>query len=191
MSKDAKPIGHEPTESRAALPDGLDAGLFRSAFEQAATAIGICDLNGRYLSINPRFAKLLGYASAEIHGLHFQDVTHPDDLADCLKILEALQSGKTRSISLDKRYLQKTGNAVWVHLTVTLASAPSGEPQCVVVTAEDFTEKELIAQRLEASLRRNRDILSSMNDGYFAISGDWVYTDLNDRAAELVGRTRA
>jgi PAS domain S-box-containing protein len=190
MSKDTRQRDFEPTDLRAALPDGLDAGLFRFAFDQAASAIGICDLEGRYLYINPKFAKLLGYAASEVHGLHFQNVTHPDDLADCLKILETLQSGKSRSIALDKRYLQKTGTAVWVHLTASLAPA-TGDPQCIVVTAEDFTEKELIAQRLEASLRRNRDILSSMNDGYFAISGDWVYTDLNDRAAELVGKTRA
>jgi PAS domain S-box-containing protein len=190
MSKDTQQRGFEPADLGAERPDGLDAGLLRDAFEQAAAAIAICDLDGRYLSLNSKFAKLLGYPRSEVRGLRFQDVTHPDDLADCLKILEALRSGASRSIAVDKRYLQKTGTAIWVHLTVTLAPA-FGAPRCIVVTAEDFTEKELIAQRLEASLRRNRDILASMNDGYLAISGDWVYTDLNDRAAELVGKTRA
>jgi len=189
MSKDTQQRGLEPADLRAASLDEAGAVLFRNAFEQAAVAVGICDLHGRYLYINSKFAKLLGYATSEIHGLHFQDVTHPDDLADCLKILDALRSGTSRSIALDKRYIQKTGTAVWVHLTVT--RAPAGPGECIVVTAEDFTEKELIAQRLEASLRRNRDILSSMNDGYFAINGDWIYTDLNDRAAALVGKTRA
>jgi PAS domain S-box-containing protein len=191
MSKDGKPIGREPTELSAVLPEGLEAGLFRAAFAQAAIAIAICDLDGRYLHINPRYAKLLGYTASEIRGRHFQDITHPDDVPDCLEILETLRSGRTRSLTRDKRYLQKSGTVIWVHLSATLAATAPGDPECIVVTAEDFTEKERIAQRLEASLRRNRDILSSMNDGYFAISGDWVYTDLNDRAAELVGKTRA
>ncbi len=171
--------------------EGLEAGMLRAAFAQAATAIGICDLTGRYLYVNPKFAKLLEYAAAELRGRHFQDVTHPDDVPDCLEILETLRSGRVHSLTRDKRYLRKSGTAVWVHLTVSRTATAPGAPDCIVVTAEDFTEKELIAQRLESSLRRNRDILSSMNDGYFAISGDWVYTDLNDRAAALVGKTRA
>ncbi|WP_395020273.1 PAS domain S-box protein [Dongia sp.] len=191
MSKDTKHFGPEPTDLYAQPPFALDLGLFRDAFEQAAIAICICSLDGRFRHINPKFAGLLGYTAADLFGRHFQDITHPDDLADSLRVLDQLRAGQSRSLALDKRYLQKTGAVVWVHLTVSIAVTESGEPSCLVVTAEDFTEKELISQRLEASLLRNSDILSSMNDGYLALNGDWVYTDLNDRAAELLGKTRA
>jgi PAS domain-containing protein len=62
MPKDTK--HREPAEFRAEPAFGLDAGLFRSAIEQAAVAIGICDLDGRYLYVNPKFAGLLGYTAA-------------------------------------------------------------------------------------------------------------------------------
>jgi PAS domain S-box-containing protein len=191
MSKNAKQHGLQPMDLRAESPGGFDASLFRNAFEQAAIAICICGLDGRFLYINPKYASLLGYTPAELYGRHFLDITHPDDVAESLRIGEDLRAGGPRSVVVDKRYRQKNGNVVWVHLTASTVTSESGEPQYTVVTAEDFTERDLIAQRLEASQRRNRDILASMNDGYFAISGDWVYTDLNDRAAELVAKTRA
>jgi PAS domain S-box-containing protein len=189
MSKDAKQLGSESSPPRAALPD--QDTLFRSAFEQAAIAICICDLDGRYIYINPKYARLLGYAPSELHGRRFQDVTHPEDLASSLENLEDMRTGRCRSFVADKRYLQKTGSVVWVHLTVSLVANEAGAPLFTVATAEDFTEKELIVRRLEASQRRHHDILASMNDGYLAISGDWIYTDLNDRAAAMVGKTRA
>jgi PAS domain S-box-containing protein len=190
MLKNSKQRGLQPTNLQTESQRGFDVGIFRNAFEQAAIAICICGLDGRYLYINPNYAKLLGYTPDELYGRHFQDVTHPDDVAESLRIGDDLRAGGPRSIAVDKRYRKKNGDVVWVHLTASLVTAESGEPQCTVVTAEDLTEQDRMARRLEASQRRHRDILASMSDGYLAISGDWVYTDLNDRAAELVGKTR-
>jgi len=127
MSKDTKQRDVEPTQLRPEST-ALDAGLFRSAFVDAATALGICGLDGRFLDVNAKFAALLGYPAAELCGRHFQDVTHPDDQADSLRTFEDLRARRSHAISLDKRYLKKDGHVVWVHLTVTLATTAAGDP---------------------------------------------------------------
>ena len=53
----------------------------RAIFENAAIGVSLADLAGRYVQCNPAFQRLLGYSEAELLGLNFKDITHPDDMA--------------------------------------------------------------------------------------------------------------
>ena len=53
---------------------------FRTIFEKAAMGIGLTDLEGRILSVNPTFLRMLGYAGEELTGKSFLEFTHPDDI---------------------------------------------------------------------------------------------------------------
>jgi len=44
---------------------------FRSIFEQGCLGVALAGLDGRFFTVNPAFARLLGYAHAELQGKHF------------------------------------------------------------------------------------------------------------------------
>jgi len=94
--------------------------LYRAIFEHAG--IGIAEIkssSGRFVNINQYYCDLLGYTSEEMYQLDFQTVTYFDDLQEDLDNMNLLRAGDISGFSMEKRYICKDKQIVWVHLTVT------------------------------------------------------------------------
>ncbi|HVO04124.1 MAG TPA: PAS domain S-box protein [Candidatus Cybelea sp.] len=175
-----------PTEDAG----GVGPWLYHAAFERAAIGMCSCDSTGRFVRANRRFCELTGYDEAELTRRSFADITHPDDLDSNLRLVEELRSGRRDTVSIEKRYLRPDGEAVWSRTTLSLVHQPGKPARYVIATAEDISARKQAELQLAANAQRTENILASISDGYFTLSRDWVYTEINTRAAELVGKTR-
>ncbi|RYE02885.1 MAG: PAS domain S-box protein, partial [Sphingomonadales bacterium] len=106
--------GGKAGEPSAALDVRLEA-----SFEQAAVGMAHVALDGRWLRVNDQCSRITGYSEEELLAGTFQNITHPEDLAEDLVQVARLLSGEAERYSMDKRYIRKGGGSVWVHLTVT------------------------------------------------------------------------
>lgn len=108
-----------------------------------AAPIGLAKVSrtGHFLSVNPQFAEMVGYAEAELtHGRTFQSITHPDDLDADVSEAEALASDEhKRSYQMVKRYLSKDGRTVWVSLYVFSVRDATQKFQHFLVFAAELT----------------------------------------------------
>src|SRR6266487_6539799 len=78
-------------------------------------------LDGRYVYVNSHFCKLTGRSYEELVGLHFESITHPDDVFENARLFSiAVDTGAPYSIR--KRYLRPDGTAVWTEVSVTVLS---------------------------------------------------------------------
>ncbi len=78
-------------------------------------------LDGRYVYANSHFCKLTGRSYEELVGLHFESITHPDDVFENARLFSiAVDTGAPYSIR--KRYLRPDGTAVWTEVSVTVLS---------------------------------------------------------------------
>ena len=55
---------------------------FRAAFDHSPVPMSMTALDGRMMSVNAAFARMLGYSESELTGMKFWDLTHPDDIAE-------------------------------------------------------------------------------------------------------------
>ncbi len=53
---------------------------FRLTFDEAPIGMALVALDGRFIRVNRALCEIVGYSSAELTGLTFQAITHPDDL---------------------------------------------------------------------------------------------------------------
>ena len=120
---------------------------FRATFEQAAVGIAHVGLDGKWLRVNERLCQMTGYTREELLRLTFQDITHPDDLAADLALVQALLAGEKPTYSLDKRYLRKDASILWIGLTVSLM-ARAGTPQYFISVIEDITERKAAEEQI-------------------------------------------
>jgi len=127
---------------------------FRATFEQAAVGVAHVGLNGQWLRVNSRLCELVGYSREELLALTFQDITHRDDLEADLGYVNQLLAGEIPTYSMEKRYLHKNGNTVWVNLTVSLVRSPAGEPRHFISIVEDISSRKLVEQALRTSEER-------------------------------------
>ncbi|MDP1941709.1 MAG: PAS domain S-box protein [Gallionella sp.] len=115
---------------------------FRGTLEQAAVGIAHASLDGGFAQINQKFCDIVGYSREELLNMSFQDITYPADLGGSMHYLQQLLAGKVVTFSLEKRYIRKDGNLVWVNLTASLLRQPDGIPAYFIGVIEDITERK-------------------------------------------------
>ena len=136
----AERFGRELQESEA---------HFRGAFDHAAIGMALVGLDGRWLRVNDSLCRLIGYSSEELLAMRYQDVTHPHDLSANETQAVALLEGTTPSFQLEKRYVHKQGDAVWVTLSVSLVRTAAGEPIHFIKQVQDITDRKRAEQQLQ------------------------------------------
>jgi PAS domain S-box-containing protein len=112
---------------------------FRSVFEQAAIGITLADREGRMIATNPAFQAMLGYGDAELQGLSYVEITHPDDLESSAAPFREMLEGTRDRYTLEKRYVHKEGDVVWARLVASIVRNEGGLPQYVIAMVEDIT----------------------------------------------------
>lgn len=128
-------------------------------FQSQAAGQAVITLEGRFTEVNARFCLHTGYGAQQLIGRHFADITHPEDLPNCLQAVQALLAGQTPYACLDKRYMRPDGTAVWGKASMVLVRTPSGEPDHILGLIEDIDERK----RLDASLRERNALLQSLS----------------------------
>lgn len=125
--------------------------LFRSTFESAALGIAHVSPEGKWLRVNPFYRYLLGYSEDEMINSSYDELSHPDDLVEDMSFRERLKSGELNSYSMEKRFINKSGEAIWTRLQVALTRTQNGEPDYFICSIQDISsEKEYKIQLLQA-----------------------------------------
>jgi PAS domain S-box-containing protein len=127
-----------------------DKDLFEIAFHHAAIGIALVSLKGEFLKVNHSLCELVGYAEEELKGLTFQDITFPEDLGGDLAHLARLIAGEVSSYRMEKRYVTKGGEIVWVLLSVALVRNPDGTPAFFISQIMDITSRKKAERERDA-----------------------------------------
>ncbi|MDB4950771.1 MAG: Chemotaxis protein methyltransferase CheR [Gemmatimonadetes bacterium] len=133
---------------------------FRATFEQAAVGIAHVALDGRWLRVNERLCRILGYGRDELLGMTYQQVTHPDDLAADVEMARRVEAGELSTYTLEKRYLRRDGSPVWISLTVSLAQPAQGEAPYFISVVEDIQAR----RAAEAAQRESEERFRTLAD---------------------------
>lgn len=139
---------------------------FRSAFTYAPIGIGIVSPDGRWLKINKALSEILGYTEEEFLATEFQTMIYEDDLGDTLVKLHELTTGKVPACQLEQRYLNKSGEIVWVSWSVSATSDHKAERPNLIFQIQDITVKKLTEEQLQ--YKATHDALTGLpNRAYF------------------------
>ncbi|CAN5852645.1 hypothetical protein BH23GEM5_BH23GEM5_20900 [soil metagenome] len=123
---------------------------FRATFERAAVGIAHVSPEGKWIRVNQRLCEITGFSREELLAKTFQDITHPEDLANDLVQMHALLAGEIETHSMEKRYIRRDGMPVWINLTVSLIRHSSGEPSHFVAVVQDIQlQKQALHMRDE------------------------------------------
>ncbi|WP_380871791.1 hypothetical protein ACFB49_27470 [Sphingomonas sp. DBB INV C78] len=118
---------------------------FEATFHQAAVGIAHVAPEGRFLQVNDRFCEIAGHDRDKLMELGFQHITHPEDLDADLALLTSLVAGQIDHYSMEKRYIRRGGEIIWINLTVSLVRH-GGEPDFFVAVIEDISKRKRAEQ---------------------------------------------
>lgn len=135
---------------------------FRSALEYAPIGMAVVSLEGAWLEVNRAICDMLGYEKQKLMEMTFQDVTHPDDLEVDLSKLRDLVDGRIHSYQIEKRYISKSGNTVWVMLTVSLVKDRAQQPLYFISQIEDISDRKQKDLQIRVALAEKEMLLKEV-----------------------------
>jgi PAS domain S-box-containing protein len=164
---------------------------FRTLFELAPIGVAWIDAqSGRILHTNQRWSEILGYDPGELIGRRWQELTHPETLAEDLESHARLLRGEERFIRREKRYFHKDGHPLWVELGIARAWRDGEAATANIVAMTDVSARKHAESALRASEERFRSLLENLTDVVFALDLDGRFTFVS-RAVERYGWTPA
>ena len=143
---------------------------FRTNFENAAVGMAQVGLDGFFLKVNHKLCEISGYSEKELLSQTFMMITHPDDVERDVEYFRLLREGKIDAYQIEKRYIRKDGNLVWISLSVGLQHDRNGSPLHFLPVMVDITDRKRAEEALigakedaEAASRAKSEFLANMS----------------------------
>jgi len=168
-----------------AVPLGGPGHLLLATFEQAAIGITHLTLDEEWISVNQRYCEITGYSREEILGLKVEHLTHPEDVPASLEFIRRIRSGELPEYKMEKRYIRKNGEVIWVHLTVSIVRSATGDPLYLVGFIEDITQRRDAESAASRSLSLLRATLESTADGILVVDLNGKILSFNQKMADM------
>jgi PAS domain S-box-containing protein len=135
---------------------------FRAIYESTAIGISVSDLEGRIITVNPAFQRMMGGAAVELTGKTFMEITHPDDLERNLELFRDLMAGDLEQYQIEKRFHRHNGAYFWGRTTVSSVRGPGGKPRYNIAMIEDITKRKVAEEQLRHSEQNLRYLATQL-----------------------------
>jgi PAS domain S-box-containing protein len=143
---------------------------YHSIFENAMEGIFQTTPEGRYISVNPALAKILGFETSEemiknVTDIGSQLYANPEDRVKFIKLLEKQGSVKNCEIQA----YRKDGSKIWVVTNARAVRDANGAMLYYEGSIEDITEHKHMVEELKLSNERFHIVARATNDAIW----DW------------------
>ncbi|MEW6429316.1 MAG: MASE3 domain-containing protein [Thermodesulfobacteriota bacterium] len=164
---------------------------FRSIFELSAVGMAKVDPgSGRFTLVNRKLCEITGYDAAELTSMRYRDLTHPDDRGEEQRRYAGYLAGEQEVFRIEKRYVRKNGEVIWVRVTAQLVGGGKERPAESIGVVEDITERKQMEHALRDSEEKFRLITQNIRDVVWMSTpgvGRMLY--INPAYEELWGRS--
>lgn len=156
-----------------------DVHLF---WEQAGELFCVLDAEGRFLSVNPAWTRVLGWRADQLLGRPANHLLAGGDTCATEAAERDLTTGERVIRDVENRYRHADGSIRWLRWN---GFERDGR---WFGTARDITASRTMDLALRVSERRARSLLEAMHDGLVVVDASGRVLEANEVFAQLVGR---
>lgn len=174
-------------QERAIAEDALRLAeaRFRGIVEHSLAGIYVIQ-QGKFVYVNPTFARIFGYTVEEILKLPSSlDIVHPEDRDEVAKSIRARESSQEPAVKYSYRGRKKDGSIVYLESLGT--SIELGGSIAVMGTVLDVTQSRRTRLALIQEKERLLITLASIGDGVIAADMNGNITLINHVAQDMTG----
>jgi PAS domain S-box-containing protein len=160
---------------------------YREIFENATEGIFQTTPEGRYLSVNPAFAGMFGYASPEemmdaVTDIGRQLYVNPKDREEMVGRLRE----QDRLEGYEVEVFRRDGSRFWISINIHNVRDEQGNLLYLEGTNQDITERKRVEAALRESEERYKNYVEKSFAGVYVVQ-DGRFVFLNDNAAAFAG----
>ncbi|MGE8397179.1 MAG: diguanylate cyclase domain-containing protein, partial [Comamonas sp.] len=143
----------------------------KALFHQSAIGVAELDLaHRRYVSVNARFADVVGYSIEALEAMDIYDVVHVDDRAKCDHLQKQLIDGHLPHCTDALRMVRAGGGIIWTEVWVSPLLNDDGKPlDRQILLLKDATEQRLMQEQLRERENYSSEMLRYMPVGLVVV----------------------
>lgn len=126
-------------------------------------------MQGRWLRVNAKLCEMTGYNREELLALSFQGLTHPDDAPQDTSLLARLLSKEAASFAVEKRYIRKNGDTIWVDIHVSVVIGEDGHVDHGISVVHDISARKQAELENAVSNQRYQALFEQLPDGLLLV----------------------
>lgn len=135
-------------------------------------------LDGRYIYVNDRFAKMHGYHPEELLEKEYKTLIHPDDREDVAEMVSKRLKGESVPYQYEVRRLKKDGQSIWCEMIAT--GIKYKDKPAVMGNIMDITKRKQAERALRESEKMARALLNATTDAVVLLDSQGIILDVND-----------
>ena len=162
---------------------------FRKLFEVAPDGIYLSDMEGTFIDGNEAAQRIVGYRKEELIGQNYLtlDMLPPDQVSKAIGLLKDNLNGNATGPD-ELILIRKDGETVTVEIMTIPVSFKT--QKAILGIARDISERKRAAAALKESEEKYRNILESIEDGYYEVDIAGNFTYFNDSMCRILGYSR-
>ncbi len=139
---------------------------FRKLFENSPLGVSIADENGRFVQVNQRLTRMLGYDEQELIGKPLSQFTYGENILETRQQARELLSENHKWITFENQYIRKDNSTFWARVIASSMHEVSQNQTFLIGLMEDITEEKKIQETLKANRQRliNAQQVARMGD---------------------------
>ncbi len=171
---------------RAELELRASEEKFRQLVENIEDVIYIVNPAGRIRYISPSGLRRIGHSEEDLAARPFFEFIQEEHRAAAVAFYRDQLLRNVSKTFYELPIIKKDGSVIWVEQSVKLVPTEGGGTEFYCI-ARDITEKKKAVEALRRSEERYRNILGSINDGYYEVDLAGAITFCNEAMARTLG----
>lgn len=160
---------------------------FRNAFDRAPIGMAVVSPNRDYLKVNQAYCDITGYSKLELLSTKAGKITHPDDQALVVQLMEKMICNEIEHFDTDIRLIHRNGSIIWGHYGASAVRDENGEPGYAVTMLQDVTKKTLAEQELREGRQRYRTLVETIPYGIQETDVNGIVVFANKALHDMLG----
>jgi diguanylate cyclase (GGDEF)-like protein/PAS domain S-box-containing protein len=185
MTMAVKPEAVSKPEKKKNKKDDL-SHLAKAIISSAGVGIYIVQ-HGKFVYVSELYQKLSGYTDTELIGTYSLNNIYPDDRE--MVRAEAIKCLKGESFEpYEYRFIKKNHTVMWALETITPIVYKND--RATLGSFMDITERKRMEAALRQSEEKYRNILETIQEGYFEVDLNGNFTFCNNSMSRLTGHSK-
>jgi PAS domain S-box-containing protein len=170
---------------------------YRWLLNNMADIISVMDMNLRFTYVSPSITRVRGYTPEEVMAQTLEQTLTPESLEIAVRYFEEemkLEASGTanpdRNQILELAQYKKDGSIIWLENNLSFIRDNEQKPVGISSVSRDITDRKRVEENLRESEEKYRNILESIEDGYFEVDLAGNLTFINRSICNILGYPR-
>jgi two-component system cell cycle sensor histidine kinase/response regulator CckA len=160
---------------------------YRSLFDASPIGMAHVNLEGRFVRVNRRLCKMLGFQESDLEGRLSTSLMHADDVPAAGDARQALLDGTLPRFESERRYRRRDGTFLWVRTHAELHRDARGEPHYFILAIQDISARKAAEEQLRRTVNQLQAVVSAVPMSLWALDRDGIVTFSEGRLLERFG----